>query len=139
MTKPQIWVSAFLILFILLFILGRITKEEETERDFSNQVTNNTSEEITAELTAEQLVKNFGCTNCHGAGLSGTNLGPSLKNVSQYWSKESLIAYLRNPPDYMGGERFKEYREKYPGQIMPGYGEKNIKDLGKIAEYLFGL
>jgi mono/diheme cytochrome c family protein len=138
MTKPQIWVSVFLVLFILLFILGRITKEEETERDFSNQLSN-TTEQNTTELTAEQLVKNFGCVNCHGADLGGTNLGPTLKNLSKYWSKESLITYLRNPMDYMDEERFKEYRKKYPGQIMPGFGEKNIKDLGKIAEYLLEL
>ena len=139
MTKPQIWVSAFLVLFILLFIIGRITKEEETERIFSNQINNTTSEQNTTELTAEQLVKNFGCVNCHGTDLAGTNLGPSLKNLSEYWSKKSLIAYLRNPTNYMDEERFKEYKEKYPGQIMPGYGEKNIKDLGKIAEYLLRL
>ncbi|MBT8378880.1 MAG: cytochrome c [Ignavibacteria bacterium] len=139
MTKPQIWVSAFLVLFILLFIIGRITKEKETERIFSNQINNTTSQQNTTELTAEQLVKNFGCVNCHGTDLAGTNLGPSLKKLSEYWSKKSLIAYLRNPTNYMNEERFKEYKEKYPSQIMPGYGEKNIKDLGKIAEYLLGL
>ncbi|MBT8381601.1 MAG: c-type cytochrome [Ignavibacteriaceae bacterium] len=139
MTKPQIWVSAFLVLFILLFIIGRITKEKETERIFSNQINNTTSQQNTTELTAEQLVKNFGCVNCHGTDLAGTNLGPSLKKLSEYWSKKSLIAYLRNPTNYMNEERFKEYKEKYPSQIMPGYGEKNIKDLGKIAEYLLRL
>ncbi len=34
MTKPQIWVSAFLFLFILLFILGKVTKEDKSEQDF---------------------------------------------------------------------------------------------------------
>ena len=139
MTKPQIWVSAFLVLFILLFILGRLTKEEKVERQFSNQISNTGTEQNTAELTAEQLIKDFGCVNCHGADLGGTQMGPSLKELSEYWSKESLITYLRNPMTYMDKERFKDYRKKYPGQIMPGYGEKNIKDLGKIAEYLLGL
>ncbi len=136
MTKPQIWVSAFLVLFILLFVLGRLTKEEKVEREFSNQITNNGTDQSNAELTAEQLIKNFGCINCHGTDLAGTAMGPSLKNLSEFWSKESLITYLRNPMTYMDKERFKEYRKKYPGQIMPGYGEKNIKDLGKIAEFL---
>lgn len=139
MTKPQIWVSAFLVLFILLFILGRLTKEEKVERQFSNQISNTGTEQNTAELTAEQLIKDFGCVNCHGTDLAGTQMGPSLKELSEFWSKESLIAYLRNPMAYMDKDRFKDYRKKYPGQIMPGYGEKNIKDLGKIAEYLLEL
>jgi cytochrome c553 len=136
MTKPQIWVSAFLFLFILLFIIGRITKEEKVEHDFSNRINNPGNEQSTSELTAEQLVRNFGCVNCHGRDFAGTNTGPSLKNLSEHWSKESLITYLRNPMVFMDDERFKEYRKKYPGQIMPGFGEKDIKDLGKIAEYL---
>jgi cytochrome c553 len=139
MTKPQIWISTFLVLFILLFILGRLTKEEEVERNFSNQVSNTNSEQNPNEITAEQLIKNFGCSNCHGADLSGTNMGPSLKNLTEHWSKQTLITYLRNPMAYMDKERFKEYRKKYPSQIMPAYGEKNIKDLGRIAEFLLTL
>lgn len=136
MTKPQIWVAAFLAAFILLFILQKLTKEEEAPRDFISQMNNPMMEENTEALTAEQLINNFGCTNCHGSDLSGTNLAPALKNLSQYWGKESLLAYLRNPNDYMNEERFIEYKAKYPGQIMPPYGNKNIKDLGKIVDFL---
>jgi cytochrome c2 len=136
MTKPQIWVTVFLLLFILLLVLGRLTKEEKIEHDFSGQVNNTAEEQAGSELTAEQLIKNFGCVNCHAADLSGTNMGPSLKNLTDHWGKESLISYLRNPSAYMDEERFKEYRKKYPSQIMPSFGEKNIKELGKIAEYL---
>lgn len=136
MTKPQIWVSAFLAVFILLFILGRLTKKEEAPRDLSSQMNKQMTEEITEELTAEQLINNFGCTNCHGSNLAGTALAPELKNLSQYWGKESLLSYLRNPNNYMDEDRFKDYRKKYPGQIMPGFGEKNIKDLGKIVDYI---
>jgi mono/diheme cytochrome c family protein len=89
-----------------------------------------------SDLTAEQLITNYGCTNCHGSDLAGTNLAPGLINLSQYWGKESLLNYLRNPNDFMNEERFKEYREKYRNQIMPPYGNKNIKDLGKIVNYL---
>ena len=137
MTKPQIWVAAFLAAFILLFILQKATKKEETpQRDLSSQMNNPMMEENKVELTAEQLINNFGCTNCHGTNLVGTALAPALRNLSQYWGKESLLSYLRNPNDYMDEERFKEYKEKYPGQIMPPYGNKNIKDLGKIVDYL---
>jgi hypothetical protein len=137
MTKPQIWVAAFLTAFILLFILQRATKKEEApSRDLSSQMNNQMSEENTTELTATQLISNFGCTNCHGGDLAGTNMAPALKNLSQFWGKESLLNYLRNPNDFMDKSRFKEYREKYPSQLMPSYGNKDIKDLGKIVDFL---
>jgi hypothetical protein len=137
MTKPQIWVAAFLAAFILLFILQKATKKEEAPtRDLSSQMNNQMSEENTTELTAAQLISNFGCTNCHGGELQGTQMAPALTNLSQYWGKETLLNYLRNPNDFMDKARFQEYKQKYPSQIMPPYGNKNIKDLGKIVDYL---
>ena len=136
MTKPQIWVTVFLAAFILLFMLQIITKEEEAPRDLSNQMNNQMMEENTNELTAEQIISNFGCTNCHGGELQGTPMAPALTNLSSYWGKESLLNYLRNPNDFMDDARFQEYKKKYPNQIMPPYGNKNIKDLGKIVDYL---
>jgi mono/diheme cytochrome c family protein len=136
MTKPQIWVAAFLAIFLLLFILQRVTRKEEAPRNLSNQMNNQMTEENSTDLTAEQLIKNFGCVNCHGNDLSGTAMAPALKNLKQYWGKETLLNYLRNPNDFMGDSRFQEYKQKYPNQIMPPYGNKNIKDLGKIVDYL---
>ena len=140
MTKPQIWVAAFLAAFILLFILQKATKKEEAPtRDLSSQMNNQMTEESTTELSGQQLIINFGCTNCHGSDLAGTKMAPALINLSQYWGKESLLNYLRNPNDFMDKPRFKEYREKYPSQLMPSYGNKDIKDLGKIVDYLLTL
>ena len=138
MTKPQIWVSVFLAVFILLFILQKLTQKEEAPRDLSNQMNNQMTEESTtgSDISAEQLISNFGCINCHGGELQGTPMAPALTNLSQYWGKESLLNYLRNPNDFMNEERFKEFKQKYPNQIMPPYGNKNIKDLGKIVDYL---
>jgi len=137
MTKPQIWVAAFLAAFILLFILQKATKKEEApSRDFSSQMNNQMTEESTTELSGQQLIINFGCTNCHGSDLAGTQMAPALQNLTEHWGKESLITYLRNPNKFMDDDRFEEYRNKYPGQIMPSYGNKDIKDLGKIVDYL---
>ncbi len=137
MTKPQIWVAAFLAAFILLFMLQRATKKEEApSRDLSSQMNNPMMEQSTTELSGQQLISNFGCTNCHGNDLAGTNIAPALNNLTQFWGKESLLSYLRNPNDYMNQKRFQEYKEKYRGQIMPSYGNKDIKDLGKIVDYL---
>jgi len=134
MTKPQIWVAAFLTLFILLFILGRLTKEEEK---FTPPITQNfTDETSTEDLTAEQLIARFGCTNCHGAEFNGTTQGPALVGISEKFSRKDLIAYFRNPQSFFNIDRFKEYREKYPNSMMPDFGNKDVKDLGKIADFL---
>ena len=38
MTKPQIWITAILILFIALFLLARLTKKDEVhQRSFRNE------------------------------------------------------------------------------------------------------
>ncbi|HMN49715.1 MAG TPA: cytochrome c [Ignavibacteriaceae bacterium] len=136
MTKPQIWVAAFLLLFIVLFMLGRLTKKEEPMKDFSG-MGSQMGEQTTTELTGDKLIQSFGCINCHGADLAGTNMAPSLKGLKELWSsRDNLINYLRNPNSFMDSDRFKAYRAKYPNGIMPSYGNKDVKDLGKIADYL---
>lgn len=135
MTKAQIWVSAFLLLFIILFLLGRLTKDEKNNRtQINNPVpqTNMASENV----TGLDLINKLGCISCHGSDLTGTNMGPGLKNISEYWSRDKLINYLRNPSSYMNSERFKEYKEKYPDIHMPSFGNIDVKDLGKIADEL---
>jgi cytochrome c553 len=137
MTKPQIWVAAFLLLFIILFMIGRLTKEEETMKDFSGMNNSAMGQQSNEEMTGETLVMSFGCVNCHGGNLAGSNMAPSLKGLKQYWSsRDDLINYLRNPNSFMDSDRFKKYRAEYPNGIMPSYGNKDVKDLGKIADYL---
>jgi cytochrome c2 len=140
MTKPQIWVAAFLLLFIVLFMIGRLTKEDEPMKDFSGMNNSRMGQQTSAELTGDKLIQSFGCTNCHGVDLAGTNMGPSLKGLKEFWSsRDNLINYLRNPNSFMDKDRFKEYKAKYPNGIMPSYGNKDVKDLGKIADYLLTL
>jgi len=137
MTKPQIWVAAFLLLFIVLFMIGRLTKEEEVIKDFSEMNEPTMGEQTTSELTGDKLIQTFGCANCHGVNLEGSNIGPSLIGLKEFWSsREDLINYLRNPNSFMDKDRFKEYKVKYPNGIMPSYNNKDVKDLGKIADYL---
>ena len=134
MTKPQIWIASFLALFILLFILQIVTKEEEKFMPIPTEnLTNQPSKE---NFSAQDLIANFGCTNCHGIDLEGTKLGPELKDISKNFGRGELITYLRNPGSFMGSERFQKYREQYPSVIMPNFGNKDVKDLGKIEDYL---
>ncbi len=63
-------------------------------------------------------------------------MAPELANLKEFWSKDKLINYLRNPNSFMDSDRFKAYRDKYPGTIMPSFDNISVQDLGKIAEYL---
>lgn len=141
MTKTQIWVAAFLGLFIILFGISRISNNNEPTNSagIDGQMESVPPPPADKELTAASLVKNNGCTSCHGSDLKGTNLAPSLINVRQHWNREELISYLRNPSSFMDSERFAKFRQRYPSVIMPPFNNLDIKDLGKIADYLMKL
>ena len=140
MTKPQIWVTITLLLFLGLFFLARVTKEQDTvPHDFSTTGNMPVTEEPLGELSGAELMNTFGCLNCHGSNLQGTAMGPELTGLTEFWNRDKLINYLRNPNSFMDSERFKEYKKQFPNMIMPAYGNKDVKDLGKIADYLLNL
>lgn len=140
MTKTQIWTSAFLAIFILLFFLQRATMKEDTvvmnepEENYEPAQTQQASGS-----TGAELVQSFGCYSCHGSDLKGTNLAPGLIGLADYYDRDKLINYLRNPNSFMDQDRFVEYKQKYPNIVMPAYNNKDVKDLGKIADYLLEL
>lgn len=139
MTKPQIWITIVLVLFLGLFMLARLTKEDAVPKDLSTMGNMPVTEEPLGELNASQLMNNFGCLNCHGSQLEGTPMGPMLTGLNEFWNRDRLINYLRNPNSFMDSDRLKEYKKKYPNMIMPAYGNKDVKELGRIADYLLGL
>jgi hypothetical protein len=136
MTNAQKWVAVFLVLFVILFIIGKATKEEEGfgDTDFYGE-----SSEAAPELSGLELIKNVGCMRCHGEDLKGTALAPGLYEAKELFGRNELINYLRNPSAYDGDERFEKYRDKYSSTIMPSYANQDVKDLGKIADYLLSL
>lgn len=139
MTKPQIWVAAFLAIFILLFLLSRIINEDNTSQSIPEDNAVPQSNLSSEELTAKELINRVGCITCHGPDLQGATMGPDLHGVGKFWSRDRLISYLRNPQSFMDQERFRAYQEKYPQVIMPPYNHVDIKDLGKIADYILDL
>jgi hypothetical protein len=137
MTKPQIWLAAFLFLFIILFLLGRVTRgpREEKKQD-SNPVPQGEMSNQSQDLSPKEMMSRLGCTGCHGVDLAGTMQAPPLIDIKENWSKDKLINYLRNPQSFMDGDRFKVYRQRYPGAMMPSFNNISVQELGKIAEYL---
>lgn len=137
MTNAQKWVAAFLMVFLILFALSRLTKEETAFDENVGYLDKDDTEmqEATDGLT---LINRIGCTSCHGADLKGSKLAPNLYLVKEYWSRDKLINYLRNPSSYSGDERFEAYKAEYKS-IMPSYSNIDVKQLGIIADYLLSL
>lgn len=145
MTKTQIWTAAFLGLFMLLFFLQRLTSDPSAGNGpmggmgMGGNGRTETTTSSPADLSGKDIVAQSGCFSCHGADLKGTKMAPSLYNLASAYSRDKLINYLRNPNSFMEEGRFKQYKEQYKNIVMPSYGNKDIKDLGKIADYLLGL
>jgi cytochrome c553 len=138
MTKPQIWIASVLVLFFLLFFLEKNTQRSDVQQKGMPSMNTGTDQSSKAK-TPDQLVASFGCTGCHGGNLAGTRMAPDLHNLKQNWSRDELINYLRNPSSYIDSERFKNFKAMYPGVIMPSFSNIDIKELGKIADYLLQL
>lgn len=137
MTNAQKWMSAFLVLFLVLFVLGRITqKDDVVTHPISENYQNQSSQQSEADVDAFTLIKQNGCVTCHGQNLEGTNMAPALISLNEFWTRDKLINYLRNPSSYSGDKRFQEYKLKYKNIVMPSYGNVDVKDLGRMAEYL---
>lgn len=137
MTNAQKWIAAFLGIFLFLFILSKVTQKED---DYFEETENYESrtEEPAQKISGLTLINRIGCTNCHGVDLKGTKLAPNLYGAKEYWKRDNLINYLRNPLSYSGDERFEAYKEKYK-TIMPAYNNIDVKDLGIIADYILSL
>jgi cytochrome c551/c552 len=136
MTKPQIWIAAFLFIFLLLFAIGRMTQQDEMPHHPGSGSITPQTDMSASDTDAASLIGRLGCITCHGVDLNGTQMGPPLQNISQNWKRDDLINYLRNPNSYMSTERFKAYQEKYPNVIMPPFNHVDVKELGRIADYL---
>lgn len=136
MTNAQKWVAAFLGLFLILFLLSRVTKNETAESHPMGNMPAMGNETSTEEADAPALLSRLGCTSCHGENLEGTKLAPQLVQISKYWSRDALLNYLRNPSSYNGDARFDAYRQQYKNIVMPSFGNIDVKELGKIADYL---
>jgi cytochrome c553 len=135
MTNAQKWMAAFLALFLVLLIIGRMTKEEDQSEMMSMQMmqqtqqTSQTSDELTS-------LKQNRCLTCHGSNLQGTKMAPALTGLKENWTRDKLINYLRNPASFGTDERFVEYKAKYKNIVMPSFNNLDVKELGKIADYL---
>lgn len=136
MTKTLVWILVFIAAFAGLFFLQQLTRDTGASTTGPGYMEESSDTTATAGVSGQELINNFGCLNCHGNDLNGTPMAPPLIGLAKFYDRESLIAYLRNPDKNKTGARFDEYKTKYASGVMPSYGNKDPKDLGKIADYL---
>jgi len=143
MTKTQIWSAAFLGIFVLLFLLQKLAGTEYGSSPSMGMgmpsQSQSTDTMASSDANGDVLVKQFNCLACHGVDLKGTKMAPALVGLNTYYDRDKLINYLRSPNNYMEQDRFKQYKGKYKNIVMPSYGNKDVKELGKIADYLLEL
>lgn len=76
-----------------------------------------------------------GCARCHGGGLSGTQLGPSLKDLRQNWGKDELRKFLKSPNRYKKqNERLQRIAARFRVP-MPAFSMDD-SSRGRLADYL---
>ncbi|MBD3868536.1 MAG: cytochrome c [Acidobacteria bacterium] len=93
-------------------------------------------------LTAEELeqvqvlVEDNICTECHGENLEGTETGPALAAVRQYWTKDLLIKYIYNPEFFMVSHP--EVKRRNPGFDidMPPYTDLSEDERRLLARWV---
>ncbi|MBI2418589.1 MAG: cytochrome c [Ignavibacteriales bacterium] len=139
MTKAQIWTAAFLGLFVILFFLQKLTSEKPEIPGGMPMAQEEQYPAGKSETAGADLTTNFGCNTCHGTDMKGTKIAPTLVGLKQYYDRDKLINYLRNPQSYMDNDRFVAFKKQYKNIVMPSFNNKDVKDLGKIADYLLKL
>ena len=86
--------------------------------------------------TSEQLYSSLGCPSCHGSDMSGTEKGPELKDLSEYWTRDKLVKYLNKTTSFIDSTRMVKYQNKYKGFIMHSYDTVDVDQLQMLADYL---
>lgn len=81
-----------------------------------------------AQIGFELFEKN--CVTCHAINKIGGNMGPELnypKNVTEYWDKKQLKAFIKNPASFRNGVKM---------PTLPNLKEKEIDDIVYYLKYM---
>jgi mono/diheme cytochrome c family protein len=90
--------------------------------------------------TGAELFLTQGCSNCHGpdgAGMPG--FAPTLHGKKSFWTREKLVAYLKDPKTYREKEpRLKEQGRPY-SLAMPPSIALTPDELGRLADHVLAM
>jgi len=75
------------------------------------------------------------CGQCHGDEFEGTQSGPPLLNMGDYWNADDLALFLRSPMTYVeGNQRLINMGRNYPVIMPPTH--RNDEELFALAWWL---
>jgi len=88
--------------------------------------------------TGPELYQNQ-CAVCHMRDGTGSQLAPTLHGKKVHWTRESLVAYLLDPPGYAAKDpRLQVQGEKYSSP-MPTYKMLPQSALESLADHVLTL
>jgi mono/diheme cytochrome c family protein len=85
------------------------------------------------------LYASKGCTLCHAEDGAGTTFGPSLQGKKQFWTREKLVEYLKNPLAY--GEKDKRLSEQARKFTLPmaRFDMLTPEELSALADHVLSM
>lgn len=86
-----------------------------------------------------ELFEREACTRCHGKNGEGAGLGPTLHGKKVHWTRESLVAYLKDPVGYAKKDpRLAVQGQKFL-QPMPTYKLLRPEELERLADHVLAM
>ncbi|MFO1010007.1 MAG: cytochrome c [Planctomycetota bacterium] len=89
--------------------------------------------------TGPEVFRLQGCITCHGQDGHGTQMAPDLRVVKTLWTREELVKYVSNAPEYIKtNERLKEQKKRYTLN-MPVYAGLRRQEIENVVDYVLAL
>lgn len=86
-----------------------------------------------------ELYRLQGCVTCHGANGHGTGMAPDLRGMERHWTREKLVEYLANAPEYIRRDpRLLEQKKRY-SLNMPLYSILRPEELQNLADHVLSV
>lgn len=80
-----------------------------------------------------------GCGLCHGPEGAGTSFGPELRGKARFWTRATIVEYLKAPVAYAEKDpRLVEQRKRYP-LAMRAFDHVPEDELSAVADFVLGL
>lgn len=91
-----------------------------------------------AASTGAQLYASQNCTTCHKTDGSGNAFGPGLQQAGEFWTRESLSAYLADPVGTVAKDpRLTALSRNYSMKMPPVRGLSEEQRL-QLADHVLG-
>ena len=83
------------------------------------------------------LYRTFACVTCHGLDRKGTRNAPPLVSLTENWTLDEILKYLRDPKSYREKDpRLQEMAKNYTALTMPPYESVPQEELKRLAAWL---